>query len=37
MQKHILNKLSKEILAGTIEPNKPITIDYFDGEDIIFR
>jgi ATP-dependent Clp protease ATP-binding subunit ClpB len=37
MQKHILNKLSKEILADTIEPNKPITIDYFDGEDIIFR
>lgn len=37
MQRSILNKLSKEILAGTIEPSKPITIDYFDGDDIVFR
>jgi len=37
MQRSILSKLSKEILAGTIEPSKPITIDYFDGDDIVFR
>lgn len=37
MQKNILNTLSKEILAGTILPSKPITIDYFEGEDLVFR
>jgi ATP-dependent Clp protease ATP-binding subunit ClpB len=37
IQKQILNKLSKEILAGRIETGKLITIDYFDEEDLIFR
>jgi ATP-dependent Clp protease ATP-binding subunit ClpB len=37
MQKHILNKLSIEILGGKIETTKPITIDYFDGDKLVFR
>ncbi len=37
MQKHILNKLSKEILSESIDSTKPITIDYFDGNDLVFR
>ncbi len=37
MQKHILNRLSKDILSGSINTDKPITIDYFEGDDIVFR
>ncbi len=37
MQKFILNRLSKEILAGRIDTAKAITIDYFGSDDIIFR
>jgi len=37
IQKHILNKLSKEIIAGNIDKEKPITIDYFDGDELTFR
>ena len=37
MQKYILNKLSKEIIAGKVDKEKPITIDYFDGDELIFR
>ena len=37
MQKHILNRLSKEILAGNVDNFKPITIDHFDGDDLVFR
>ena len=36
MQREILNQLSKLILAGSIEPDKPITIDV-QNEQIIFR
>lgn len=37
MQKHILNRLSKEILAGNVDNTKPITIDHFDGDELVFR
>ncbi len=37
MQKYILNKLSKEIIAGKVDKEKPITIDYFDGDELTFR
>ncbi len=36
MQKEILNQLSKLILAGSIEPDKTITIDV-ENEQIVFR
>lgn len=37
MQKHILNKLSKEIIAGKVNAEKLITIDYFDDNELVFR
>ncbi len=37
MQKHILNQLSKDILAGRVDSKKTITIDYFDGDELVFR
>lgn len=37
MQKYILNALSKQILAGRIDKEKIITIDYFDGNELVFR
>lgn len=37
MQKSILNALSKQIIEGNIDKNKTITIDYFDGNELIFR
>jgi ATP-dependent Clp protease ATP-binding subunit ClpB len=36
MQKLVLNELSKKILAGTIQKDKPIIIDSF-GEELVFR
>jgi len=37
MQKYILNELSKQILAGKIDKEKTITIDYFDSNELVFR
>ena len=37
MQRHILNQLSKDILAGSIDKSKVITIDHFDGDGLVFR
>jgi ATP-dependent Clp protease ATP-binding subunit ClpB len=37
MQKQILNQLSKAILSGNVSKEKPITIDYFDGNELTFR
>lgn len=37
MQKYILNELSKQILAGNVDKNKTITIDYFDSNELVFR
>ncbi len=37
MQKEILNKLSKEILAGTVKKDAAILIDYFDEVGLVFR
>ncbi len=36
LQKLVLNELSKKILAGTIQKNRPIVIDSF-GEELVFR
>src|SRR5690606_25353216 len=36
IQKEILNKLSKELIAGNIDKEKPIVMDVFDGE-VVFR
>ena len=36
MQKLVLNELSKKILAGTIQKDRPIIIDSF-GEELVFR
>lgn len=36
LQKYVLNELSKQILAGSIEKDKPIIIDA-DNEQIVFR
>lgn len=36
MQKKVLNKLSKELLAGKISSSKPVLVDYFDDQ-IVFR
>jgi len=36
LQKHVLNELSKRILSGTVEKEKPIVIDEEDGE-LIFK
>jgi len=37
MQKYILNELSKQILAGKVDKDKAITIDYFDNNELVFR
>jgi ATP-dependent Clp protease ATP-binding subunit ClpB len=36
IQKELLNELSRQIIAGTLEPGKPQVIDVFDGR-IVFR
>ncbi|MEX1202093.1 MAG: ATP-dependent chaperone ClpB [Ferruginibacter sp.] len=36
IQKEIVNKLSKKILAGNINKNKPVLVDVFDGV-VVFR
>ena len=36
IQKEIVNALSKKILSGTIEKNKPVVVDVFDGV-VVFR
>ncbi|MNR54442.1 Chaperone protein ClpB [compost metagenome] len=36
IQREVLNKLSKEILAGTIKTDSIILLDSFDGE-LVFR
>ena len=36
IQKELLNELSRQIIAGTLEPDKPQVIDVFDGK-IVFR
>jgi ATP-dependent Clp protease ATP-binding subunit ClpB len=36
IQKEIVNKLSKRILAGDIEKDKPVLVDVFDGT-VVFR
>ncbi|HEY1040897.1 MAG TPA: ATP-dependent chaperone ClpB [Bacteroidia bacterium] len=36
MQKQVLNELSKQILAGTIDKSKPIVLDMFDKQ-FVFR
>ena len=37
LQQEVLNKLSKEILAGNINDNERITLDYFDESGLVFR
>jgi ATP-dependent Clp protease ATP-binding subunit ClpB len=37
MQKEILNKLSRELLAGNIKPDQAILIDHFDEVGLVFR
>ena len=37
LQHEVLNKLSKEILAGTINDGDRITLDYFDESGLVFR
>ena len=37
LQQEVLNKLSKEILAGNINDNEKITLDYFDESGLVFR
>jgi ATP-dependent Clp protease ATP-binding subunit ClpB len=37
LQKEILNKLSKEILAGNIQAEHTILIEYFEGAGLVFR
>lgn len=37
MQRFILNQLSKEILAGRVSKEKPIIIDNFDDNGLVFR
>jgi len=36
IQKELVNKLSKKILAGDIDKNRPVLIDVFDGN-VVFR
>lgn len=36
MQKFILNELSKQILAGTVDKEKTITVDYVGGDALVF-
>lgn len=37
LQQDVLNKLSKEILAGTVNDGDRITLDYFDESGLVFR
>lgn len=37
MHRHILNELSKQILAGAVDKNQTITVDYDGGKDLIFK
>ncbi len=37
LQQEVLNKLSKEILAGNIDDNQRITLDYFEESGLVFR
>ncbi|MEW5844995.1 MAG: ATP-dependent chaperone ClpB [Bacteroidota bacterium] len=37
MQKKILNELSKQLLAGTINKDQTITVDYFGDDILVFR
>ncbi|MEY1637916.1 ATP-dependent chaperone ClpB [Tenuifilum osseticum] len=37
MQKKILNELSKQLLAGTINKEQTITVDYFGDDILVFR
>ncbi|MEN8786659.1 MAG: hypothetical protein ABF270_02460, partial [Flavobacteriales bacterium] len=36
IQKKVMNELSKEILSGNVDSDKPIVIDCFENE-IVFR
>jgi ATP-dependent Clp protease ATP-binding subunit ClpB len=35
IQKELLNELSKQIIAGTLETGKPMVIDVFDGKIVL--
>ena len=37
LQQEVLNRLSKELLAGNIEENQRITLDYFEESGLVFR
>ncbi|MDR2206208.1 MAG: ATP-dependent chaperone ClpB [Flavobacteriaceae bacterium] len=37
IQQEVLNKLSKEILAGSIQDGQRITLDYFEESGLVFR
>ena len=37
LQHEVLNKLSKEILAGAVNDGDRITLDYFDESGLVFR
>ena len=37
LQQEVLNKLSKEILAGNVNDGDKITLDYFDESGLVFR
>ena len=37
LQQEVLNKLSKEILAGHVQDGDRITLDYFDASGLVFR
>ena len=36
LQKHVLNQLSKQLLAGTVDQTETVVMDVFDGE-VVFR
>ncbi|MBL7940900.1 MAG: hypothetical protein JNL43_16190 [Flavobacteriales bacterium] len=35
IQKELLNEMSRQIIAGTLEPGKPQVIDVFDGKIVV--
>ncbi|MDO5615758.1 MAG: ATP-dependent chaperone ClpB [Cruoricaptor ignavus] len=37
LQSEVLNRLSKELLAGTINDNDRVTLDYFEESGLVFR
>ncbi len=37
IQQEVLNKLSREILAGNVNDGDRITLDYFDESGLVFR